>query len=121
MDEQQRQKATDKLEELRVGHGLLSREQFLRELHHGNIEVWALGNDCFALMTWGESVHGKVANILTTVGRMSDAAVAMGNFERLAKEQGAAAVMSVGRPGWTDTVKTLGYDVVPCILMRKIL
>lgn len=111
----------DELEQLRLGHGLLSPQQFRNALLMHDIEIWPLPHRQFALMAWGDSADGRVANILTTVGSMEHAADGLREIEYLAKTWGARAVMSVGRPGWTRLVQDMGYTVAPCILMKKVL
>lgn len=111
----------DIIEALRIGHGLLSRQQFLDSLASNDLEVWALPFNQYALMAWGVSEHGKTANILTTVGSMQYAAAGLAAIEKLAKQNGAAVVISVGQVGWTDLVKDAGYSVQRTILMKKVL
>lgn len=109
------------MERLRLGHGLLSPKQFHAALVAGDLEVWQLPNDCYALMQWGECALGRTANIITTVGRMADADDAFAAIERGARINGAAVIMSVGAQGWTRKALQHGYDVVPRILMTKVL
>lgn len=109
------------MERLRRGHGILSASQFHEALTSGDIEVWQLPNDCYALMQWGMSAEGKTLNILTSVGRMADADEAFLAIERGARANGAAVIMSVGAPGWTRKAMQHGYDVSPRILMTKVL
>lgn len=111
----------DELEQLRLGHGLLSPQQFRNAILMHDIEVWSLPHRQFALMTWGDSEDGRVANILTTLGSIDHAADGLREIEYLAKVYGARVVMSVGRPGWRNMVEDMGYTVSPCILMKKVL
>jgi hypothetical protein len=109
------------LERLRIGHGLLAQDQFRGALESGEMEVWALPGNCYALMQWGYSMHGRVLNILTTVGTMREAAGAFAAIEKGARAGGADGIMSVGAPGWTKAAMAAGYDVQPRILMTKVL
>lgn len=109
------------LEALRAGHGLLSPMQFAKALQDGDMEVWMLPFQQYALMAWGESAEGRTANILTTVGGMHYAAAGLAAIERLAQEAGAKVVMSVGRVAWTRLVQDAGYSVQPAIIMKKVL
>lgn len=109
------------LEQLRLGHGILSREQFEAALLAGDMEVWSLPFSQYALMAWGACAEGKVANILTTVGSMAYAAAGLAAIERVAKDSGANVVMSVGRVAWTRLVQEAGYEVSPAIIMKKVL
>jgi hypothetical protein len=109
------------LEQLRTGHGLLSWEQFRNAILMHDIDVWALPFNQYALVAWGDSLEGRTLNILTTVGTMEYAAAGLAAIEKLAKQYGAAVVMSVGRVGWTDLVRDAGYTVTPTILMKKVL
>ena len=132
MDEQSQTAATEAaaatptnelsvLESLRVGHGLLSRAQFHRAIQMGDMDVWQLPNNCYALTQFGESIHGKALNILTTVGAMEHALAALSAIEMIAKRNECSVVLSVGRPGWEAVAKEAGYEVKKTILMRKTL
>jgi hypothetical protein len=110
------------VEALRIGHAVLNREQFLAELESGSFEVWALPAGAYALITWGETEHGKTCNILTVTGD-SEAAAESGllAIERMTREAGGRVVVSVGRPGWAPLMRKHGYTVIPKILMSKVL
>lgn len=110
------------VEALRLGHAVLSREQFIKELESGAFEVWALPAGAYALITWGETEHGKTCNILTVTGE-SEAAAESGllAIERMTREAGGRVVVSVGRPGWAPLMKKHGYAITPKILMVKVL
>ena len=118
--------ATDQLreavEKLRVGHGLLSRQQFIRALSTGELEVWTLPAGAYALIGWGTCEHGETCNILTVTGE-SEAAHESGllTIEAIARKRGARVVISVGRPGWKSLVERHGYTVQRKILMKKVL
>lgn len=112
------------IEPLRLGHGLLSREQFLKMLMDGTFEIWRLPLNGYALISWGESEHGKTCNIMTSHGDAGnpeavDAAIKA--IERIARERGARVVLSVGRVGYASAAKANGYKVERCILMKKVL
>lgn len=114
-------KLRDTIEALRIGHGILDREQFLRCLYTGEFECWQLPHDQFALVSWGQHKSGPALNILTTVGSIEHAKEGLAAIERGAKARGAKVVISVGRLGWRSLVKHAGYTVEPCILMTKVL
>jgi hypothetical protein len=114
-------KLREPFEALRVGHGLLSVQQFVDALRAGDMEVYSLPNNCYALMQYGYSEQGRVANILTTVGSMEHAREALRSIEMIAKRNGADVIMSVGHPGWTKLVASEGYTVTRRILMEKTL
>jgi len=107
---------------LRVGHGLLSKEQFVKALRNGDIEIWTLPHGAFALIGWGVCEHGETCNILTVTGE-SDIAAESGllAIEAMARKRGARMVISVGRPGWKPLVEKHGYTVQRKILMKKVL
>lgn len=111
------------VEPLRLGHGLLSREQFLQMLMDGTFEIWRLPHNCYALISWGESEHGKTCNIMTGCGVITPESVDAGikAIDRIARERGARVVISVGRPGYAKAAKANGYHVERCIIMRKVL
>jgi len=112
----------DAIEALRLGHAVLSREQFAAELQSGNFEVWALPAGAYALITWGITEHGLTCYILTVTGESEKAAESgLLAIESLARKRGARVVASVGRPGWKPLVEKHGYKVTPKILMTKVL
>lgn len=109
------------LEQLRIGHNLLSHEQFCEELKKGYIEVLALPHDGAVLVNWGESRFGKVFNILTVCGLIENFEESYDAVEDAAREAGAAVIMSVGRAAYKKLMQVRGYEVDPCIFMKKVL
>ncbi len=112
------------VEPLRVGHGLLSKEQFVRLLMDRTFEIWRLPYGAYALISWGECEHGKTCNIMTTCGDATNAEhvdAGMKAIEKIARDRGARMVISVGRPGYKAVALNNGYTVQPCILMKKVL
>lgn len=113
------------IEPLRIGHGLLSKEQFLKMLMDGTFEIWRLPHNAYALISWGECEHGTTCNIMTTCGNdANDLRIVndgMEAIERIARERGARVIISVGRPGYKRAALNRGYIVQPCILMKKVL
>lgn len=108
-------------EALLTGHGLLDREEFVRLLSTGEIEIIIFRNQCAALVTWGQSAEGKLLNILTSSGEINACAVALDYLEQAAKDSGAKVIASVGHPGWARIMKQKGYDLKPRLFMRKVL
>lgn len=112
------------VEPLRIGHGLLSREQFLHMLMDGTFEIWRLPHNSYALISWGECEHGKTCNIMTTHATIENTQTiedGMAAIERIARERGARVVITVGRPGYKRVALNRGYTVTPCVLMKKVL
>lgn len=117
----QQMRLREPYESLRKGHGLLSPAQFYEAMRTDAVRVLALPHDCYALYAVGESEEGRVLNILTTTGDAAHGDAGIVAIEDEARRIGARCVMSVGRPGWTGLARNHGYDVTPCILMRKTL
>jgi hypothetical protein len=109
------------IESLRVGHAILSPNQFTHELITGNFEVLALPNDCAALVTWGTYEGGQVLYILTVTCDYKFASHALTCIEAAARERKAQAIMSVGHRGWERLVKEHGFEVQRKLLMKKVL
>lgn len=107
------------MEALRIGHGLLSREQFQAALVNGDLEVLLLPHGCAALISWGECEDGRTLNIMTTVGREEHADIGLMAIEHAGMQKGAQVVISVGRRGWKPLAQRHQYEVQDCILMRK--
>ncbi len=115
----QQMRLREPYESLRKGHGLLSPAQFYEAMRTDAIRVLDLPHDCYALYAVGESEEGRVLNILTTTGDATHGDAGLAAIEYEARRIGAKLVMSVGRPGWTGLARAHGYDVTPCVLMRK--
>lgn len=109
------------LEDLRIGHGLLTREQFAKELRDGNLIMLALPRSCYALVSIGSCEVGLAVNILTTTGNAKYALEGLLAIERFARDRQAKMVISVGRPGWTKLAESQGYSVQRTIIMKKVL
>jgi hypothetical protein len=109
------------MELLRVGHAILSQDQFCTALFNKDIEVLALPHGCAALVQWGEMIEGKAFQILTVCGDIEHFETVYSLLEEAAISAGADIIMSVGRPGYSKLMKRRGYDVQPCILMKKVL
>lgn len=107
------------MDALRIGHGLLSREQFEGALVNGELEVLLLPHGCAALVGWGECEDGKTLNIMTTIGREEHADIGLMAIEYAGMQRGAKVVISVGRRGWKPLAQRHQYEVTECILMRK--
>ena len=109
------------LEQLRLGHNLLSHEQFCEALSKGYIWVLALPHDGAALVQWDDSRYGKTFNILTVCGTIEHFEESYEALEAAAKANGANVIISVGRSAYKKLMQTQGYEVEPCILMKKVL
>lgn len=107
------------MDALRIGHGILSQEQFEGALVNGELEVLLLPHGCAALIGWGECEEGRTLNIMTTVGAEQHSDVGLMAIEYAAMQRGAKVVISVGRRGWKQLALRHGYQVQECILMRK--
>lgn len=108
-------------EQLRIGHGILTRQQFQEGLRSGDMEVWIVGPQCYVLVTWGISRYGKTLNILTALGSMHHADECMGTIEKYARVKGAGMIISVGELGWMRVAERHGYETKTCLLMKKVL
>lgn len=109
------------MEELRMGHSILSPAQFKLALAEGTIEILLLPHHGAALVTFGEAEEGKCLHILTTTGKMEYANAGLRAIEAAAKARQCRVVMSVGRPGWKHLAEFRGYAVTHTILMKKVL
>jgi hypothetical protein len=109
------------MEKLREGHSILSQEQFCAALFNKEIEVLALPSDCAVLMTWGEVKEGKAFNILTVCGDLMHFETAYDALEEAAIASGADVIISVGRVAYKKLMQNHGYNIEPCILMKKVL
>lgn len=110
-----------KMEALRLGHSLFTSEQFCTALFNQELSVLALPDDCAVLMQWGECKDGKVFNILTVCGDVAHFENAYTALEEAAVAAGADVIISVGRSGYRKMMQAKGYEVEPCILMKKVL
>lgn len=109
------------LEELRKGHGLLSRELFANALRVGDMEVLLLPGSFVALITWGECEAGLTMNVLTVAGSLEHAADAFTMLEQAARHAEAQQIISIGHPGWRKLVESLGYTTHTRLCMHKVL
>jgi hypothetical protein len=110
-----------RMEKLRLGHSMLTPEQFCEALFKQDIIVLALPNDCAVLMQWGECKEGRAFNILTVIGNIAHFEAAYSALEEAAIASGADLIVSVGRAGYSKMMQAQGYEVSKCILMKKVL
>lgn len=112
---------TVQFEQLRKGHGLLSRELFINALRVGDMEVLLLPGDFLALVTWGECEAGLTMNVLTVTGDLAHASYAFEMLEQAARHAEAQQIISIGHPGWRRMVEALGYTTHTRLCMHKVL
>lgn len=114
------------VEPLRLGHGLLSREQFVRALMSKQFEIWRLPSGVYALVSWSDSEVGPCCHVMT-VCNMDESAThkriveGLEALEKVAKENGAKMLLSFGRAAYRSAALDCGYTVTPGIFMRKVL
>jgi hypothetical protein len=110
------------IEALRIAHGILSPTQFITAIQHGEMEIWSLPREAYALIAWGVCAEGETCNILTVTGDMAEAgAVGLAAIESLARARGAKVIITVARHGWAPLFKAHGYEITPKILAKKVL
>jgi hypothetical protein len=112
---------TTETEAMRKGQGLLSKEQFAEALRVGEIEILGLPNECYALITWGFSDHGKMMTILTVCAKMEHCAEALAALESAAVDREAKVIISIGHAGWRRLVQAQGFETWPLLGMKKVL
>lgn len=108
-----------RMEQLRLGHGMLTSEQFVKFLASGELRVIVFKSTAACLVTLGESVEGVVLNILTVNGDMKSCEAAMPHLETAAREAGAVLIISVGAVGWGRVLARQGYTSEKRLIMRK--
>jgi hypothetical protein len=109
------------MEKLRLGHSMLTAEQFCTALFNQELLVLVLPHSCAVLMNWGECKEGRAFNILTVSGNVEHFEDAYAALEEAAVASGADLIISVGRSGYQKMMRAKGYQVEPCILMKKVL
>jgi hypothetical protein len=115
-------KLKEVFENLRVGHGLLSHEQFIAAISSGDLEIWALPLGAYALIGWGTCEHGETCNILTVTGDAQAAGESgLRAIESIARKRGARMVITVARAGWKQLLERHGYETTPKVLAKKVL
>lgn len=109
----------EELEALRIGHNLLSIEQYAAMLMSGDLEILMIPYGAI-LVDWGDCAEGKVMNILTVTGNITDnVRVSIGSFEEAARERGAKVILSLGRTAYAKILEPFGYLITHKVLMRK--
>lgn len=109
----------EELEALRLGHNLLSIEQYAALLMSGDLEILMIPYGAI-LVDWGECADGKVMNILTVTGNITDnVSLSVQAFEGAARERGAKVILSLGRTAYAKILEPYGYQITYKVLMRK--
>jgi hypothetical protein len=114
-------KLTDVAENLRLGHGILSKAQFLIAVQSGELEIWQLPEGSYALIGWGQCEQGETCNIMTVTGDASNGSVGLEAIEKIAKTRGAKMIITVARMGWKQLLQDNGYEITPKVLAKKVL
>lgn len=112
----------DAIEQLRLAHAILSRDQFIAAIGSGELEVWSLPHGAHALVTWGTTEHGETCHILTVCGDANAAGEpGLQAIERMVRQRGGRMIITVARPAWRRLFEQYGYSVQPKILVKKVL
>jgi hypothetical protein len=114
-------KLTDAAESLRLGHGILSKAQFLFAIQSGELEIWQLPEGSLALIGWGTCEQGETCNIMTVTGDASHGSVGLEAIEKIAKMRGAKMIITIARMGWKQLLQDNGYEITPKVLAKKVL
>jgi hypothetical protein len=110
------------VEQLRLAHAILSREQFITAIGSGELEVWSLPHGAHALVTWGTTEHGETCHILTVTGDAHAAGEpGLQAIERMVRKRGGRMIITVARPAWKKLFERYGYSTQPKILVKKVL
>jgi hypothetical protein len=120
-DDSTAHKLTDVAENLRRGHGILSKAQFLVAVQSGELEIWQLPEGSHALIGWGTCEEGEACHIVTVTGDAENGQVGLEAIEQIAKTRGAKLVMTIARAGWTQLLQDNGYETTPKVLAKKVL
>lgn len=108
------------LEHLRKGHSLLSQAQFADALDKRYLEVLLLPEKCAALVEWAYTEAGRTMNIITMQGEYKHAETVYDALERACLDNGGNMIISVGRPGYAEFMRTRGYEITRAIIMKKV-
>lgn len=114
-------KLTDVAENLRLGHGILSKAQFLVAIQSGELEIWELPEGSHALIGWGTCEEGETCNIMTVTGDASHGSVGLQAIEVGARVRGAKMIITIARVGWKQLLSDSGYEITPKVLAKKVL
>jgi hypothetical protein len=114
-------KLTDVAENLRLGHGILSKAQFLIAVQSGELEIWQLPKGSYALIGWGQCEQGETCNIMTVTCDARNGSVGLEAIEKIAKTRGAKMIITVARMGWKRLLQDNGYEITPKVLAKKVL
>ncbi len=113
--------ADELMRELWQGYALATPRQFLEAIETGAFEIWELEPGAHALIEFVDTSYGKTLNVLTTVGDSSHFETGLLALERIAKDNGAAAIYSVGHMGWLPLMRRHGYHTERKLMMIKVL
>jgi hypothetical protein len=97
----------------------ITQEDFVENLASGQYEIWKLAPECWMLCEFIETNRGKTMNILTIVGIRKNWQIGVDSIERVARDNDAKLIYSVGYPGWKRLLERNGYKTRRMMRMTK--
>lgn len=85
----------------------------------GMFEIWRLADNAYALIEFVDTRYGKTLNVLTVAGGRDAWETGLLALEKIARDEGATCIYSIGHPGWRNLMQAHGYKTMMMMKMMK--